>query len=57
MTARKPLNLDALNRKPALHATRESWLEAGVAELTFVFEAVGFVLPPVRVSCSWPGGG
>lgn len=39
------------------NATREAWLEAGVKKLTAVFAANGYTLPPVKVSCSWPGGG
>lgn len=37
---------------------REAWLQAASAELTRrVFKTAGIVLPPVAVSCSWPGGG
>ncbi len=37
--------------------TREEWLEAGVRHLTVNFKSAGYALPPVKVSCSWPGGG
>jgi hypothetical protein len=37
--------------------TREEWLEAGVRHLRINFDAAGHTLPPVKVSCSWPGGG
>ena len=36
--------------------TRELWLERGVRKLTQTFKAAGHTLPPVKVSCSWPGG-
>lgn len=36
--------------------TRELWLERGVRKLTSTFKAAGHTLPPVKVSCSWPGG-
>ena len=38
--------------------TREQWLQAGVEELSYIFDKYADVeLPPVQVSCSWPGGG
>ena len=37
--------------------TREQWLEAGVKHLGAVFAEAGHLLPAVKVSCSWPGGG
>lgn len=41
-----------------INATREQWLEAGVAALNEqVFTPAHYGLPPVKVSCSWPGGG
>ena len=37
---------------------REEWLTRAVGLLAEqVFAPVGLTLPPVRVSCSWPGGG
>lgn len=40
------------------HATREQWLESAVKMLQdFVFDQANLKLPPVKVSCSWPGGG
>lgn len=38
------------------HATREQWLNAAVAELSGLFEALAEPVPPVRVSVGWPGG-
>jgi len=39
-------------------ATREQWLVAGVAQLRTLFKKHAKVtVPPVKVSCSWPGGG
>mgnify|MGYP000037866861 CR=1 FL=1 len=43
--------------KTSKHATREQWLEKGVAALAPVFARADHPLPPVKVSCSWPGGG
>lgn len=36
---------------------RETYLNNAVTELAVLFEAQGYELPPVNVSCSWPGGG
>jgi hypothetical protein len=37
---------------------REAWLGRAVAQLArYVFKPVGLIVPPVKVSCSWPGGG
>ena len=36
---------------------REEWLIEGVKHLAPIFKAAGYTLPPVKVSCSWPGGG
>jgi hypothetical protein len=35
--------------------TREQWLEIAVHEVTLANPSITF--PPVKVSCSWPGGG
>ena len=35
--------------------TREQWLEIAVAEVALANPSITF--PPVKVSCSWPGGG
>lgn len=35
---------------------REAYLNKGVAKLAPLFKAQGYTLPPVKVSCSWPGG-
>lgn len=35
---------------------RETYLEKGVKALTPLFAKHGYKLPPVKVSCSWPGG-
>lgn len=36
---------------------RENYLSEGVQALTaLVFEVQGYKVPPVQVSCSWPGG-
>jgi len=35
--------------------TREQWLEAAVAVVVATYPAIE--IPPVKVSCSWPGGG
>jgi hypothetical protein len=40
------------------YQTREEWLTAAVAILSrSVFTPSNHVVPPVKVSCSWPGGG
>lgn len=36
---------------------REDYLNQGVAALAGLFQAKGYDLPSVNVSCSWPGGG
>ena len=36
---------------------REAYLVKGVEMLSPLFAANGITLPPVKVSCSWPGGG
>ena len=36
---------------------RERWLQHAAAHLTRVFADKGVAVPPVQVSCSWPGGG
>lgn len=36
--------------------TREDYLNQGVAKLSHLFSGHGYELPPVNVSCSWPGG-
>lgn len=41
--------------KPTTTITREQWLEAAVAVVAQANPSVTF--PPVKVSCSWPGGG
>lgn len=38
------------------YKTREQWLQAGVVELTKLFEKADFEVPEVRVSVGWPGG-
>lgn len=37
--------------------TREAWMESALPVLGAIFEDAGYPLPPVRVSCSFPGGG
>jgi hypothetical protein len=38
--------------------TREAWLQRGAQLLaSTVFTAAGISVPPVKTSCSWPGGG
>lgn len=44
-------------KKASKHEARETWLQAGVAALAPIFKKAGYELPPVKVSCSWPGGG
>jgi hypothetical protein len=41
--------------KPTTTITREQWLEAAVQVVAQANPSV--TLPPVKVSCSWPGGG
>jgi hypothetical protein len=53
---RVSITAEALAPKP-IYGTREQWLEAGTEMVASVFEAAGLELPPVKVSCSWPGGG
>lgn len=36
---------------------RETYLNQAVTELSVLFQAQGYALPQVNVSCSWPGGG
>ena len=36
---------------------RETYLNKGVKALASLFQKQGYELPPVNVSCSWPGGG
>lgn len=42
---------------PPRHPTREDWLAAGMEMLGVLFEDLGYPVPKMRVSCSWPGGG
>ena len=37
--------------------TREQWLTAGIEKLKPLFKEAGHDIPPVRVSCGFPGGG
>jgi predicted SprT family Zn-dependent metalloprotease len=60
-TQAKAEELDAAQiaemKRPATVAgpiTREGWLIAAVTRLTSLFEANGYKMPPVRVSCGWP---
>lgn len=46
-----------MTKKQVPGMTREAWLEEGVKRLAPIFAAAGHPLPPVKVSCSWPGGG
>ena len=39
------------------YTTREEWLEAAVALSKPIFEAVGYKVPKVRVTCGWPSRG
>jgi hypothetical protein len=45
----------ALNQAKPL--TREQWLQHAVAMLRADMKTIGIDVPPVQVSCSWPGGG
>ena len=36
---------------------REQYLEKAITELKPIFKSAGYDLPPVKVTCSWPGGG
>jgi Zn finger protein HypA/HybF involved in hydrogenase expression len=36
---------------------REAWLSTAADLLRPVFEAAGYTVPAVKISCSWPGGG
>jgi hypothetical protein len=61
MSARPRLSADrrADLAQAAVHqqGTREEWLEAALPMLRDIFSEAGAQLPPVRVSCSFPGGG
>lgn len=37
--------------------TRESWLHKAVSLMVPLFEAHGYKIPPIRVSCGWPHSG
>jgi SprT-like family len=37
--------------------TREQWLQHAVSMIRTDMESLGVTIPPVKVSCSWPGGG
>lgn len=41
------------------HPTREAWLQAAVLLLAPIFRGAGHPFPdrPIKVACSWPGGG
>jgi hypothetical protein len=41
--------------KTTTNITREQWLEIAVKEVALANPSI--TLPPVKVSCSWPGGG
>ena len=43
--------------EPTKTITREQWLQHAVTVLRAEAAALGIVVPPVQVSCSWPGGG
>lgn len=43
--------------KPAKTLTREQWLQAAVSLLRSEYIKRDVTIPPVQVSCSWPGGG
>ncbi len=36
---------------------REQYLTDGINHLSGLFLNIGYELPPVKVTCSWPGGG
>lgn len=52
-----PAILHGLETQAALDGVREEWLMQAVTLCHDIFSAEGFALPPVRVSCSFPGGG
>lgn len=54
---RKLVDIKALAPIPNSPATREAWFEDAVEALATHFELIGLALPPVKISCSWPGGG
>lgn len=39
------------------YQTREQWLIAAISEMTPLFEAAGYKIPEVRVTCGWPSRG
>lgn len=43
--------------RPNSPPTREEWLEEALPIIGSLFEDEGYALPPVKVSCSFPGGG
>lgn len=55
--AKKSTKKAPKSKKSAKYTERETWLQAGVAALAPIFKKAGYELPPVKVSCSWPGGG
>ncbi len=52
-----PAILHGIETQAAIDGVREEWLLNAVTLCHDIFSAEGYALPPVRVSCSFPGGG
>src|SRR5215467_9646698 len=51
------LQIDAAAKKTAKALTREQWLQHATSYVRRAVAKRGVVVPEVKVSCSWPGGG